>query len=290
MNAWASFCLYVAAKVLIQGSKDPETRQQSRSNLDFLIAVLLAMGRKHSITESFLFQLQTDIENSHLDMEEPFELVINAAKLPAKESLTGSSSRSFAKTGYQKVPDVTASWKMPFDRMRGTESHNNMSSFNDPSIRVRAIDNEDTTFGEELTRFNLVRSRMSGILPEIRHGLVSSNLPSRVASSNTSQQPSSSRHDHVPIYSHQSNPNTNTINATSYSYGTPQPQFHSSEVQNNHSPAIAAEFTTYTNACPNSSSTSMPSLNQESSDWASFQQYDFSSGSGIIDMSEFGPL
>jgi hypothetical protein len=57
-----SFNLYVAAGVLIDGCRDPDTGQQSRSNLDFLVTALQALGSKRAISKSFMTQLKIDLE------------------------------------------------------------------------------------------------------------------------------------------------------------------------------------------------------------------------------------
>ena len=62
MNTWLSFNLYVAAGVLIDGCHSPETSQESRSNLDFLLTALQAIERKHIVTQAFTAQLKIDLE------------------------------------------------------------------------------------------------------------------------------------------------------------------------------------------------------------------------------------
>jgi hypothetical protein len=57
-----SFNLYVATGVLIEGCHSPENSQESRSNLDFLLTAIQAIGRKHIITHAFVAQLKIDLE------------------------------------------------------------------------------------------------------------------------------------------------------------------------------------------------------------------------------------
>jgi hypothetical protein len=62
MNTWVSFNLYIATGVLIEGCHTPETSQESRSNLEFLLKALQVIGRKHIVTQAFIAQLKTDLE------------------------------------------------------------------------------------------------------------------------------------------------------------------------------------------------------------------------------------
>jgi hypothetical protein len=64
MNAWVSFNLYIATGVLIEGCQSPETSQESRSNLDFLLTALQAIGRTHVVTQAFIAQLKIDLESA----------------------------------------------------------------------------------------------------------------------------------------------------------------------------------------------------------------------------------
>jgi hypothetical protein len=64
MNIWVSFNLYVATGVLIEGCHSRETSQESRSNLDFLLTALQAIGRKHIVTQAFIAQLKIDLETA----------------------------------------------------------------------------------------------------------------------------------------------------------------------------------------------------------------------------------
>jgi len=71
MNAWVSFNLYIATGVLIEGCQSPETSQESRSNLDFLLTALQAIGRTHVVTQAFIAQLKIDLESAGISS--PFD-------------------------------------------------------------------------------------------------------------------------------------------------------------------------------------------------------------------------
>ncbi|KAF2202709.1 hypothetical protein GQ43DRAFT_368576 [Delitschia confertaspora ATCC 74209] len=64
MNPFISFCIYVAARVFVQYLKTRPKDQQMRSSLQFLLQAMQALRRKNPLTESFLVQLDVDIESA----------------------------------------------------------------------------------------------------------------------------------------------------------------------------------------------------------------------------------
>lgn len=67
MNPFMAFCLYVAGRVFVQHLKKMPDDQEVRQSLEFLLAAMRAIQRKNPLTESFLVQLNVDIEGSGLD-------------------------------------------------------------------------------------------------------------------------------------------------------------------------------------------------------------------------------
>lgn len=63
-----AFCLYVAARVFVQYLKKMPNDQEVRQSLEFLLAAMRAIQRKNPLSESFLVQLNMDIEGSGLDI------------------------------------------------------------------------------------------------------------------------------------------------------------------------------------------------------------------------------
>ena len=53
MNSWSGFCLYVAGGIFIKDQKMPDPQPQSASNLEFVLAAMRAIGKKHSVTDHF---------------------------------------------------------------------------------------------------------------------------------------------------------------------------------------------------------------------------------------------
>ena len=64
MNSWMVFCLYVAGGVFIQDQRSGEGNPQSKTDLEFILAAMKAIGNRHSITNYFTAQLEIDIESS----------------------------------------------------------------------------------------------------------------------------------------------------------------------------------------------------------------------------------
>ncbi|RYP64284.1 hypothetical protein DL771_008843 [Monosporascus sp. 5C6A] len=62
MNPFISFCLYVAARVFVQYLKSRPDDGQIADALRFLLSAMNAIKRKNPLTESFLVQLDVDLE------------------------------------------------------------------------------------------------------------------------------------------------------------------------------------------------------------------------------------
>ncbi|RLM00469.1 hypothetical protein CFD26_107368 [Aspergillus turcosus] len=64
MNPFMSFCVYVAARVFVQYLQSRPDDSAARSSLQFFFSVLDALKNKNPMTESFLVQLDVDIEGT----------------------------------------------------------------------------------------------------------------------------------------------------------------------------------------------------------------------------------
>jgi len=62
MNPFISFCLYVSARVFVQFLKSRPDDSQTADSLRFLLAAMNALRRRNPLTESFLVQLDVDLE------------------------------------------------------------------------------------------------------------------------------------------------------------------------------------------------------------------------------------
>src|SRR5947207_2893394 len=67
MNPFTAFCLYVACRVFVQYLKSRPDDQTVRSSLQFLLSAMNALKSKHPLTETFLLQLDVELEGSGLE-------------------------------------------------------------------------------------------------------------------------------------------------------------------------------------------------------------------------------
>ncbi|KAK5159624.1 hypothetical protein LTR04_004999 [Oleoguttula sp. CCFEE 6159] len=67
MNPFISFCLYVAARVFVQYMKLRPKDEQIKAQLHFLLSAMHALKRKNPLTESFLVQLDVDLEGAGME-------------------------------------------------------------------------------------------------------------------------------------------------------------------------------------------------------------------------------
>ena len=68
MNPFIAFCLYVAARVFVQYLKSKKDDATVKSSLHFLLSAMQALKSKNPLTESFLVQLDVDLEGSGLSI------------------------------------------------------------------------------------------------------------------------------------------------------------------------------------------------------------------------------
>ncbi len=68
MNPFLAFCLYVASRVFVQYLKARKEDTAVKSSLHFLLAAMQVLKTKNPLTESFLVQLDVDLEGSGLDI------------------------------------------------------------------------------------------------------------------------------------------------------------------------------------------------------------------------------
>lgn len=64
LNPFMSFCLYISARVFVQYLKSRPDDSTVHSSLQFVISALNAMKNKNPLTESFLVQLDVDLEGT----------------------------------------------------------------------------------------------------------------------------------------------------------------------------------------------------------------------------------
>ncbi|RAL63640.1 hypothetical protein DID88_003683 [Monilinia fructigena] len=67
MSSWIGFCLYVASGVILQDVRKDNPNPQSASNLEFMVAAMKAVGKKHVIAKHFAAQLELEIGTRGID-------------------------------------------------------------------------------------------------------------------------------------------------------------------------------------------------------------------------------
>lgn len=85
MNPFIPFCVYVAARVFVQYLKSHPKDEQVKSSLQFLLNVMGHMKKKMPIVESFLVQLEVDLNGS---LDDP----ANVRKFPYSQKKGAVSS------------------------------------------------------------------------------------------------------------------------------------------------------------------------------------------------------
>jgi hypothetical protein len=68
MNPFIAFCLYVAARVFVHYLKSKKDDAPVKSSLHFLLSAMQALKSDNPLTESFLVQLDVDLEGSGLSL------------------------------------------------------------------------------------------------------------------------------------------------------------------------------------------------------------------------------
>jgi len=64
MNSWIGFCLYVAAGVFLADERKDRASPNSRSNLEFILTAMRAIGKTHTVTQHFIAQIELDLDAS----------------------------------------------------------------------------------------------------------------------------------------------------------------------------------------------------------------------------------
>ncbi|KAF2856322.1 C6 transcription factor-like protein Prf [Plenodomus tracheiphilus IPT5] len=85
MNPFISFCVYVAARVFVQYLKTRPKDQQMISSLQFLLQAMHALRRKNPLTESFLVQLDLDLESAGIQGLQQKAFVLQTSKVPTHD-------------------------------------------------------------------------------------------------------------------------------------------------------------------------------------------------------------
>lgn len=129
MNPFISFCLYVAARVFVQYLKSRPKDNQVRTSLQFLLAAMNAIKRKNPLTESFLVQLDVDLEGAGL--EDTSALRQHIPVPPATANRMPGCPQ-----GHLAMPDPAQTHHAPTYGDSGLAVYNQPDSQNVPNIPV----------------------------------------------------------------------------------------------------------------------------------------------------------
>jgi hypothetical protein len=108
MNPFISFCLYVAARVFVQYLKSKADDSAVQDALRFLLSAMNALKRRNPLTESFLVQLDVDLE-------------VLGARIPklrnafprSTESVSPNDHCFFSKGADNPQPPSKSPWERP---------------------------------------------------------------------------------------------------------------------------------------------------------------------------------
>jgi len=144
MNPFISFCLYVAARVFVQYLKSRPEDSQTGDSLRFLLSAMNALKRKNPLTESFLVQLDVDLEG--LGMRHP--KLTSTFTIDDNNNINAKQARKFPSTfgnAMQTQPVATCTSA----DMDSCVTHLQMSSMDDapPSDDAQQTQQNATGFG-----------------------------------------------------------------------------------------------------------------------------------------------
>jgi hypothetical protein len=131
MNPFISFCLYVAARVFVQYLKSRPKDNQVRTSLQFLLSAMHAIKRKNPLTESFLVQLDVDLEGAGLEDTRALR-----QHMP-KQSNTANRTPGCPQ-GHLAMPDPAHKYRPPAYGDQGLAVYNQPDTQNVPVIPVAA--------------------------------------------------------------------------------------------------------------------------------------------------------
>jgi hypothetical protein len=221
MNPFISFCLYVAARVFVQYLKSRPKDAQVRASLQFLLSAMHAIKRKNPLTESFLVQLDVDLESAGLEGSRNLRAQVN--KTPTAPIRPGMGGCGLPQTGLQPVEGDTMNMQTD-QRTPPVYGDQGLGVYNDPSKNPHIVpvvqnagvfgykhdDYQNFTNTNNSSPFELPnRQRTPGSLQGSHRSPQSANnnveMDTSPDNSNDQQTPGSSTHSQPNQSSHTSN-------------------------------------------------------------------------------------
>lgn len=172
MNPFISFCLYVAARVFVQYLKSRPRDNQVRTSLQFLLSAMHAIKRKNPLTESFLVQLDVDLEGAGLEDTSALR-----QHLP-KQSSTANRLPACPQ-GHLAMPDPSHIDRPPAYGDQGLAVYNQPDAQNVPTIPLAADISEPFEYSNVIT----TNTSYTGYLPNDRNQFDVTNREQRTPAS-----------------------------------------------------------------------------------------------------------
>ena len=177
MNPFISFCLYVAARVFVQYLKSRPKDTQIKASLQFLLSAMGAIKRKNPLTESFLVQLDVDLEGAGL--ENTTELRASAPLQQSRFASSGGCPNTGAEAGDTSRPP--------------TYGDIGLASYNDPNaVTSIPVTTDAPVKGSTFGAYSVpgLRGQSNGMEGLMANGNVQFELQNRLQRSPGSQQSS----------------------------------------------------------------------------------------------------
>jgi hypothetical protein len=172
MNPFISFCLYVAARVFVQYLKSRPKDNQVRTSLQFLLSAMHAIKRKNPLTESFLVQLDVDLEGAGLEDTRALR-----QHLPKQFNTTNRTPA--CPQDHLAMPDPAQASQIPTYGDRGLALYNQPDSQNVPIVPVTAGITEPYEYSNVVT----TNTSSTGYLPPDRNQFDVTNREQRTPGS-----------------------------------------------------------------------------------------------------------
>ncbi|KKA30434.1 hypothetical protein TD95_005218 [Thielaviopsis punctulata] len=126
MNPFLAFCLYVAARVFVQYLKSRPDDTQVGDSLRFILGAMAALKRQNPLTESFLVQLDVDLESLMTRIPSLRTSFPRLADLTGSPSACGSSiAFNSMKNPYSSQSPAAALYRNECQFMRVAEDNGN---------------------------------------------------------------------------------------------------------------------------------------------------------------------
>lgn len=246
LNPFIAFCLYVAARVFVQYLKSKKTDMTVRASLTFILSAMMALRAKNPLTESFLVQLDVDLEGSGLNIPSPLgaNRYVNrpAGECPANTDAVKCSPlielRETQSLGQQArgvetgLPESMDPGNIDFSNVGSSfMTHHKMQRVS--GQRVQSVSSESPKIWGDLQRSSTQQSPSADAQSNGSHSNQPTPASSHQNSSNTSFSPPVDYIDNMPPFFSNDKQNTAAWPITNSTEASQANLFVTSETQEN---------------------------------------------------------